>query len=54
MSSRGITKFLMPCTKKNKTVEIVEFFRKHVNCCKKEQGMSDDEHSESEFYYPDF
>ena len=26
------------------------FFIKHVNCCKKEQGMRDDEHSDSEFY----
>ena len=29
------------------------FSRKHVNCCKKEQGMCDDERSESEFYYPE-
>ena len=26
---------------------------KTVNCCKKEQGMSDVEHSESDFYYPE-
>ena len=38
--------------KNNKTVETVEVFRKRANCCKKEQRMSEDEHSESGFYYP--
>ena len=53
LSSRGITKFLMSYTKKPKQDSGLVFSRKHVNCCKKEQGMCDDERSESEFYYPE-
>ena len=49
-------KFLLPYTKKakqnSKNGKLV-FFIKHVNSCKKEQGMSEDGHSESEFYYPE-
>ena len=39
--------------KQNSKNSKLVFFRNHVNCCKKEKGMSDDEHSESEFYYPE-